>query len=235
VTLAKKGTNISTMTNIPTDASTSAKRLTQRQQDILDFIRGRCAQQGSPSLWEIAAAFGMRQTGGVRKHLQVLESKGCLHVLSGTARGIRVLEPLPSARQAKQKNPQPSLLFLPILGRVAAGVPISAQLDLDAPSIAFERLLFAPRPDYLLRVQGDSMRDEGILDGDLIAVQQRSTAENGQIVVARINAEITVKRFQRNAQGIQLLPRNPDFAPIIVPAEADFAIEGVYCGLLRRA
>jgi repressor LexA len=206
--------------------------LTHRQQQILDFIRQHTAQHGPPSLWEIAQAFGMRQTGGVRKHLQILEKKGCLSLVAGTARGIRL--------QADSAKPARPSLRLPILGRVAAGAPIGAAQDLDELStLNFERSVFSPQPDYLLRVQGDSMRDDGILAGDLVAVRRSETAENGQIVVARIDGEITIKRLQRDVhngqiQRIRLLPRNPDYAAIVVPADADFAIIGLYCGLVRR-
>jgi len=96
-------------------------------------------------------------------------------------------------------------------------------------------VLFSRRPDYLLRVRGDSMVDDGILDGDLVAVQRAVEAGNGQVVIARLDGEITIKRLQRDAGGIRLLPRNPDYAPIAVPADADFAIEGLYCGLVRSA
>jgi repressor LexA len=208
--------------------------LTHRQQQILDFIRQHTVQNGPPSLWEIAQAFGMRQTGGVRKHLQVLEKKGCLSLVAGTARGIRL--PADDAKPVRTDR-----LLLPILGRVAAGAPIGAAQDLDElTTLSFEYTLFSPQPDYLLRVQGDSMRDDGILAGDLVAVRRSDTAENGQTVVARIDGEITIKRLQRVVQGghtlhIQLLPRNPDYAAIVVPADADFAVIGLYCGLVRRA
>ena len=244
--------------------------LTHRQQQILDFIQSRIAhtQHGPPSLWEIAHAFGMRQTGGVRKHLQVLQKKGCLSLVTGTARGIRLQidksrrtgdtadksrrtgDTADKSRESETadrtgdtansaKPTRTELLLLPILGRVAAGAPIGAAPDPDAPTLAFARTLFAPQPDYLLRVKGDSMRDDGIFDGDLVAVQRSDTAENGQIVVARIDGEITIKRLQRTNVGgkldIQLLPRNPEYAAIVVPANSDFAVIGRYCGLLRRA
>lgn len=227
--------------------------LTHRQQQILDFIQSRIAQtqHGPPSLWEIAHAFGMRQTGGVRKHLQVLQKKGCLSLVTGTARGIRLQIDKPREIDTQRKSgrtgdtaprakpARTELLLLPILGRVAAGAPIGAAENSEAPTLAFARTLFAPQPDYLLRVKGDSMRDDGIFDGDLVAVQRSDTAENGQIVVARIDGEITIKRLQRSSVGgkmdIQLLPRNPEYAAIVVPAHSDFAVIGLYCGLLRRA
>ena len=126
-----------------------------------------------------------------------------------------------------------SYMALPVLGRVAAGAPIGADIGSDE-QLLLDRHCFDPMPDYLLRVQGDSMRDDGILDGDLVAVKRTPEATNGRIVVARIDGEITIKRLRTTADAVLLLPRNPDYAPIVVPADADFAIEGLYCGLVRR-
>jgi repressor LexA len=126
-------------------------------------------------------------------------------------------------------------LILPIRGRVAAGSPIGAASEAEAPQLVLDRALFSRTPHYLLRVQGDSMQDEGILDGDLIAVHQTPVAEHGEIVVARLEDEVTVKRLHREGRRVLLLPRNADYAPIEVPATAHFAIEGLYCGLVRRA
>lgn len=200
--------------------------LTDRQQAILDFVRDYAAGAGfPPTLAEIGQAFGIRQTRGVHKHLQALETKGQLQLLPGKARGIR----LPAA--AVERG---DMLSLPLLGRVAAGSPIGADADLEK-HVLVDRALFFPRPDYLLRVKGDSMRDDGIFDGDLIAVHRTPVAENNQIVVARIDGEVTVKRFRRSKDRITLMPRNPDYAPIVVLPDADFAIEGLYCGLVRSA
>ena len=198
---------------------------TPRQQAILDFIRAQVESQGlPPTLAEIAKAFGFNQTRAAHKHLLALEAKGRLQLVPGKARGIR----LPRERARRD------VLELPILGRVAAGLPIGADAEAGEPML-LDRAMFFPRPDYLLRVRGDSMMDDGIHDGDLIAVHRSPVAENGQIVVARLDGEITVKRFQRDHARIRLLPRNPDYAPIVVPADADFAIEGLYCGLVRSA
>ncbi len=197
--------------------------LTDRQQQVLDFVTQYvAAQERPPSWWEIADALGLSQTGGVRKHLQALEKKGYLTLASGTTRGIRLNQAVHTAG-----------LTLPILGRVAAGAPISAQPDFQGEML-LDRAAFFPRPDYLLRVQGDSMRDDGILDGDLIAVHRTDVANDGQIVVARIEGELTVKRLKRTKTHVLLLPRNPDFAPIEVAPDAEFGIEGLYCGLVRR-
>jgi repressor LexA len=125
------------------------------------------------------------------------------------------------------------LLPLAVLGRVAAGTPIGADTGLHQ-RLWLDRKLFSPTPDYLLKVQGDSMRDDGILDGDLVGVKRGSDARDGQTVVARIDGELTIKRLQRNARRLRLLPRNPAHAPIEIQRGQDFAIEGVYCGLVRR-
>jgi repressor LexA len=201
--------------------------LTDRQQAILDFVTRRVREEGSaPTLAEIAAAFGFRQARSAQQHLQALETKGHLQLLPGKARGIR-LKPEPRSRR-------PDLLALPILGRVAAGPPIGADADYQGQQL-FDHATFFPQPDFLLRVKGDSMIGDGILDGDLIAVKRSAVAENGAIVVARLDGEITVKRLQRSKDRLRLLPRNPDHAPIEIPRGADFAIEGLYCGLVRSA
>src|SRR6478672_5612661 len=201
--------------------------LTARQQAILDFVRERIATDGLPPTWsEIAQAFGFRQTRAAQKHLQALEAKGYLTLLPGKARGIR----LPPSSLRPARAPQ---LELPILGRVAAGAPIGADIGIERHLIV-DRVMFSPTPDYLLRVQGDSMRDDGIFDGDLVAVHRTRDARDGQVVVARLDGEITIKRLQMRRERIRLLPRNPDHAPIEVRPGQDFAIEGVYCGLIRE-
>ncbi|MBP8097791.1 MAG: transcriptional repressor LexA [Arenimonas sp.] len=202
--------------------------LTDRQQAILDFVATQVEAQGlPPTLAEIAAAFGFNQTRGAHKHLLALEAKGHLTLLPGKARGIRL-------QGRNRMRPSKPALLLPILGRVAAGAPIGADADIGR-HLLLDRAMFFPTPDYLLKVKGDSMIDDGIFDGDLIAVHRTNVAENGQIVVARIDGEITVKRFKQGKDRISLLPRNPDYAPIVVAPDADFAIEGLYCGLVRSA
>jgi repressor LexA len=202
--------------------------LTARQQAILDFVVAKVEAEGlPPTLAEIARAFGFRQTRAAHKHLLALAAKGRLSLLPGKARGIRLHG---SARQRRR----PDSLELPVLGRVAAGAPIGADAGVER-HLLLDRAMFFPTPDYLLKVRGDSMVDDGIFDGDLIAVHRTPVAENGQIVVARLDGELTVKRFHRGKECISLLPRNPDYAPIVVPADADFAIEGLYCGLVRGA
>ncbi len=125
-------------------------------------------------------------------------------------------------------------LRLPILGRVAAGLPIGADIT-GEDYVLLDRVFFYPSPDYLLRVKGDSMRDDGIFDGDLVGIHRTNEAKSDQIVVARIDDEITIKRLKIGKNGIRLLPRNPDFTPIEVRPDQDFAIEGLYCGLIRSS
>ncbi len=199
--------------------------LTDRQQAILDFIEAHLAREGLPPTHEdIARAFGFNQPRAAGFHLQALVQKGAIALRPGKARGIRILRPAPAA--AATWN-------LPLIGRVAAGQPIEADAHIER-EIAVDRHLFSPRPHYLLRVHGMSMRDAGILDRDLIAVHRTPEAANGQIVVARIEGEITVKRLQRSRQRIALLPENPEFDPIHVdPKTSDFAIEGLYVGVIR--
>jgi len=202
--------------------------LTPRQQAILDFVATKVEADGMPpTLAEIAAAFGFNQTRGAHKHLLALEAKGHLSLLPGKARGIRLHGAARPRRRADS-------LELPVLGRVAAGAPIGADAGIER-HLLLDRAMFFPTPDYLLKVRGDSMVEDGIFDGDLIAVHRTPVAENGQIVVARVDGELTVKRFERGKERIRLLPRNPDYAPIVVAPDADFAIEGLYCGLVRGA
>jgi repressor LexA len=201
--------------------------LTDRQRAVLDFVTAFIERERTPpTLAEIAQAFGFSQARSAQQHLQAIAAKGHLTLLEGQARGIRV----PALARARGRHGD--LLSLPILGRVAAGTPIGAA-DADG-QLRVDRSAFFPLPDYLLRVQGDSMRDDGILDGDLVAVRRSPDARTGQTVVARIDGELTIKRLELGKDHVRLLPRNSDYAPIVVAADADFAIEGVYCGLVRR-
>lgn len=215
---AREGTKIGTM-----------PVLTDRQQAILDFVRDCIARDGLPPTWaEIARAFGFRQTRAAQKHLLALEAKGCLTLLPGKARGIRLREH--GAVATTRDEP----VDLPLLGRVAAGVPIGADIGSER-QVRLDRSLFSTTPDYLLRVQGDSMRDDGILDGDLVAVHRTNEARDGQVVVARIDGELTIKRLEHRDGRLRLLPRNPAHPPIALQPGQEFAIEGVYCGLIREA
>lgn len=209
--------------------------LTETQQAILALIAERIAVDGMPpSQTEIARAMGFSGVRAAQYHLEALEQAGVIRRVPGRARGIQLVQPELEAPQSDL--PQPSLddaLHLPILGRVAAGAPIGADAGVD-DYILLDRNIFFPSPDYLLKVQGDSMREEGIFDGDLIGVHRTPEARSGQIVVARIDDEITVKLLKIGKDRIRLLPRNPDYAPIEVLPDQDFAIEGLYCGLVRR-
>lgn len=217
-------------------------KLTDRQQQILDLVQSAIARTGAPpTRAEIAAELGFRSPNAAEEHLQALARKGVIELVGGTSRGIRLqAEALKKLNQARGKQfslPLPSLsqLTLPLVGRVAAGSPILAQEHIDQTYVV-EASMFARKPDYLLRVRGMSMRDAGIMDGDLLAVQKARDAKNGQIVVARLGDDVTVKRFKRVRNHIELLPENPDFEPIIVrPSDGEtFEIEGLAVGLIRN-
>ena len=206
--------------------------LTDTQQAIFAMIAERIGADGvPPSQAEIAKAFGFKGVRAAQYHLEVLEAAGAIRRIPGQARGIRLVHDDTDVIAA----PPPvsdDALRLPVLGRVAAGLPIGADIGSD-DYVLLDRAFFAPAPDYLLKVQGDSMRDEGIFDGDLIGVHRTRDARSGQIVVARIDDEITVKLLKIGKDRIRLLPRNPDYSPIEVMPDQDFAIEGLYCGLVR--
>ncbi len=220
-------------------------KLTPRQQQILDLVQSAIERTGAPpTRAEIAAELGFRSANAAEEHLQALARKGVIELAPGTSRGIRLksdtLRALNEARLSqygKQYSlPLPSLaqLTLPLVGRVAAGSPILAQEHIDQTYLV-EASMFQRRPDYLLKVRGMSMRDAGILDGDLLAVQKAGEAKNGQIVVARLGDEVTVKRFRRTKGGVELIPENPDFQTIVVPPGTEgFALEGLAVGLIRN-
>ena len=201
--------------------------LTPRQQAVLDFIARHQREHGlPPTLQQIADAFGFAQACAAHKHVKRLQQGGHLQVLPGQARGIRL--------PMQNKRWRDDALLLPVLGRVAAGSPIGADAGVHC-ELRLDPAFFSLRPDYLLEVQGDSMIEEGILDGDLVAVRRSDDARDGQVVVARLDGEITIKRLQHRADVLRLLPRNPAHAPIEIPLGSDFAIEGLYCGLVRDA
>jgi repressor LexA len=210
-------------------------KLTSRQQQILQLIRRAIERTGAPpTRAEIAAELGFRSPNAAEEHLRALARKGVIDLVGGTSRGIRLKSDTWRTLQTAVSEAVETLA-LPLVGRVAAGSPILAQEHIDR-TYAVEPHLFAQRPDYLLKVRGMSMRDAGILDGDLLAVQRASDAKNGQIVVARLGDEVTVKRFQRSRTGIDLLPENPDFDVIhVVPGQVDFSLEGIAVGLIRNA
>ena len=209
-------------------------KLTDTQQGILAMIAERIEAEGvPPSQTEIARAFGFSSVRAAQYHLEALEAAGAIGRVPGRARGIRVLGP---ASQSGQADAPPvandDALHLPVLGQVAAGLPIGADIGSEQ-MVLMDRALFSPAPDYLLKVKGDSMIDEGIFEGDLIGVHRTRDARSGQIVVARVDDAITVKLLKIGKDRIRLLPRNPDYAPIEVQPGQDFAIEGLYCGLVR--
>ena len=176
-----------------------------------------------PTRAEIAAGLGFSTPSSAEDHLQALAKKGALEIVPGASRGLRL----------KQIPGVPVQGTLPLVGHVAAGSPILAVENVEA-HYRIDPELFASRADYLLRVRGTSMRDAGILDGDLLAVRRTGEARPGQIIVARVEDEVTVKRFSRRGREIILEPENPEFAPIVVdPKKSAFAIEGVGVGLVR--
>jgi len=200
-------------------------KLTPRQQQILDLIRRHIGETGyPPTRAEIAGALGFRSVNAAEDHLRALERRGAVQLQKGASRGIRLLQPFGVGEG------------LPVVGRVAAGSPILA-LEHIEEHYRLDPGLFRPRADYLLRVRGESMRDAGILDGDLLAVHQTPEAENGQIVVARLDEEVTVKRLRRPGHWrhrVHLLAENPDFEPIQVDLRVQsLVIEGIGVGVLR--
>ncbi|MBS1209491.1 MAG: lexA [Proteobacteria bacterium] len=200
--------------------------LTRRQQEILDFIRDRIAADGMPpTRAEIATAFCFASPNAAESHLRALAQKGAIHLESGSARGIRLLV---------EDLAEEQVAGLPLVGRVAAGSPILAQEHIQR-HYPVDPQMFSPRADFLLTVRGLSMINAGILEGDLLAVHRCTDARDGQIVVARVDDEVTVKRLQRQAGGIiGLIAENPDFSPILVdPQRHSLVIEGIAVGLIR--
>ncbi len=196
-------------------------KLTARQQQVFDLIRDNLEETGyPPTRAEIAQKLGFKSANAAEDHLKALARKGAIEMIPGASRGIRIVD---------------NFAGIPIIGQVAAGEPILAEQHIEdyqeVPSSTFH-----PSADYFLRVQGQSMVDVGIMDGDLLAVHQQPTAENKQIVVARVDGEVTVKRFAKsqNKNEVQLLPENRDYQPIIVDLRAQqFNIEGLAVGVVR--
>ncbi len=209
-------------------------KLTPRQQQILELIQSAIANTGSPpTRAEIANELGFKSANAAEEHLQALARKGAIELVSGTSRGIRLKGGNLRSYQDNTFSAMPSGFSIPLIGRVAAGSPILAQEHVDQTYFV-ESSLFQRKPDYLLRVRGMSMRDAGIMDGDLLAVQSTRDAKNGQIIVARLGEEVTVKRFRKTASHIELLPENPDFKTIMVEPGEPFEIEGLAVGLIRN-
>jgi repressor LexA len=199
------------------------KELTTRQQEILSLIRRHIEDTGfPPTRMDICQALGFKSPNAAEEHLKALARKGVITLTSGASRGIRLV-----GEQVAE------MMGIPLVGRVAAGQPILAQEHVEA-RFSIDPALFPQQPDYFLKVRGMSMRDAGILDGDLLAVRQAVEARNGQIVVARVDGGVTVKRLRRRGHTIELLPENPDFQPIVVDSRtSDFALEGIGVGLVR--
>ena len=197
-------------------------RLTTRQTQVLEIIRQHIQDTGyPPTRADIANHLGFRSPNAAEEHLRALARKGAIEMIPGTSRGIRL----------------PDEPGLPIIGRVAAGNPILAEENIE-DRVDLPTDFFRPRADFLLRVKGDSMVGASILDGDLLAVHKTPEARNGQIVVARVEDEVTVKRFQRHRGGarVSLLPENDNYTPIDVDLRQQaFAIEGLSVGVLRRS
>ena len=195
-------------------------KLTARQEQVLEVIRQYVDDTGyPPTRADIARELGFKSANAAEEHLRALARKGAIEMIAGASRGIRLTE---------QSG-------LPIIGRVAAGAPVLAQEHVE-DYCELSAGFFSPRADYLLRVTGDSMKDVGILDGDLLAVHNTETARDGRIVVARIEDEVTVKRLKRSGQNVlKLLPENPDYEPIVVDLRhTQCAIEGISVGVIRQ-
>ncbi len=201
--------------------------LTARQQQIYDLIKENIQTTGMPpTRAEIAQMLGFRSANAAEEHLKALAKKGAIEMIAGSSRGIRLL-----LENAAEQN---EFEGLPLIGRVAAGSPILAQEHIES-HYQVDPSLFKPNADFLLRVQGMSMKDIGILDGDLLAVHKTQEVKNGQVVVARIDDEVTVKRLSRKGKHVQLLAENEEFAPIEVDLEQqNFAIEGLAVGIIRN-
>lgn len=202
--------------------------LTDRQSEILKLIRELTEVSGfPPTRAEIAERMGFRSVNAAEQHLRALEKKGAIEISSGASRGIKVRDNRPGSRQGR-------LLELPVIGRVAAGSPMLAEEHVQG-RYQVDPNLFTPRADYLLRVRGMSMRDAGIIEGDLLAVHRTPEARTGQVVVARLADEVTVKRLRRRGHAVTLLPENPDFEPIEVDLRTEaLVIEGIAVGVIRN-
>ncbi|MGD8323377.1 MAG: transcriptional repressor LexA [Gammaproteobacteria bacterium] len=198
------------------------RELTTRQREVLELIQDVINEtHRPPTRAEIAEALQFRSVNAAEEHLRALERKGAIELLPGTSRGIRLKDALREQ------------LGLPLVGRVAAGEPILAEENIET-HYRIDTSIFSGKPHFLLRVQGMSMRDAGILDGDLVAVQRKADVRNRQIIVARLENEVTVKRYRQQGHQVWLLPENPDFTPIEVDLrEQDLSIEGVVVGVVR--
>jgi len=205
-------------------ATSELRPLTNRQQQIFDLIKENISETGMPpTRAEIATFFGFKSANAAEEHLKALAKKGYIEMLPGTSRGIRLAE-----KFIEQDG-------LPLIGRVAAGEPILAEEHVEE-HYKIDGSLFHPAADYLLRVKGESMKDIGILDGDLLAVHQTVDVQNGQVIVARVEEDVTVKRYKRDGNIVYLHAENEGFSPIKVDLTSqEFNIEGVAVGVIRSA
>ncbi|WP_272691447.1 transcriptional repressor LexA [Providencia sp. PROV132] len=201
------------------------KALTARQQQVYDLVRDHISQTGMPpTRAEIAASLGFRSPNAAEEHLKALARKGVIEIVSGASRGIRLLLEEETEDQG-----------LPLIGRVAAGEPLLAQEHIES-HYQVDPELFKPHADFLLRVNGMSMKDIGIMDGDLLAVHKTQNVHNGQVVVARIEDEVTVKRFKQQGNRVELIAENPEFEPIVIDLrQQNFTIEGLAVGVIRNS
>lgn len=208
----------------------TGKPLTKRQQEILGFISDHIDSAGfPPTRNDVSKHFGFRSPNAAESHLRALEHKGVIRIEAGRSRGITLTSLSASSLPATNALRTP----LPLVGRVAAGSPVLAQENIEN-EYRVDPSLFSARPHYLLRVEGNSMINAGILDGDLLAVHRTPEAQNGQVVVARLDDEVTVKRFKRNGHRVSLLPENPEFQPILIDLRhQELVIEGRAVGVIR--
>lgn len=209
-------------------------KLTARQQQVFELVQRAIERSGfPPTRAEIAAELGFSSANAAEEHLRALARKGVIELAPGASRGIRVVATPDATQDVSPLTALARSFSLPLIGQVAAGSPMLAQEHV-LRQYGCDPALFSSKPDYLLTVKGLSMRDAGILDGDLLAVQRRREANDGQIVVARLGDEVTVKRFKRIPTGVELIAENPDFANIVVDRErTDFELEGIAVGLIR--
>ncbi|ETD73106.1 LexA family transcriptional regulator [Pelistega indica] len=230
-------------------------KLTPRQEEILHLIQSTVEKTGfPPTRAEIAKTLGFKSPNAAEDHIKALSKKGAIFLSPGASRGIRlnpdflaantsatstldkistkVVDSIKTGIDEAASLLKDNRLLLPIIGRVAAGSPINA-IEHHESTLQLDPALFSATPDYLLKVKGESMKDIGIFDGDLLAVKKTSQVRNGQIVVARIDDDVTVKRFHKTGSNIELLPENSDFSPIVVDHTSSFEIEGIAVGLIR--
>ncbi|MDO4626158.1 MAG: transcriptional repressor LexA [Pasteurellaceae bacterium] len=209
------------------------KNLTARQQEVYDFLKSFLLKEGvPPTRAEISRELGFRSPNAAEEHLKALARKGAIEMMSGMSRGIRLLL---ETDETDVQIPEEEIGGLPLVGRVAAGEPIDSPEHIE-DTYRVDASMFTPQANFLLRVEGESMKNIGIMDGDLLAVHSTKIARNGQVVVARVEDEVTVKRFERKGDTVFLHAENEEFDPIVVylPETHYFAIEGIAVGIIRN-